>query len=54
MLVRFDQKNGATDIGISRDQIKLGSINMHGMALGNVLTAPMVRGNLATYESLVR
>ncbi|MGQ0844033.1 MAG: ABC transporter substrate-binding protein, partial [Sporichthyaceae bacterium] len=39
-----EQKGGATDIGITKDSIKLGSINMHGMALGNVLTAPQVRG----------
>jgi len=42
------QKGGATDVGVTKDEIKLGSINMHGMALGNVLTAPQVRGNLAT------
>ncbi|MGQ0842743.1 MAG: ABC transporter substrate-binding protein, partial [Sporichthyaceae bacterium] len=47
-----EQKNGVTDVGISRDQIKLGSINMHGMALGNVLTAPQVRGNLATASAI--
>ncbi|MGQ0464809.1 MAG: ABC transporter substrate-binding protein, partial [Sporichthyaceae bacterium] len=48
----YDQKNGATDIGISKDAIKLGSINMHGMALGNVLTQPQVRGNLATASAI--
>ena len=42
-----EQKNGATDVGVTKDAIKLGSINMHGMALGNVLVAPQVRGNLA-------
>jgi hypothetical protein len=45
-------KGGATDVGITKDTIKLGSINMHGMALGNVLTAPQVRGNLATATSV--
>ncbi|MGQ0843816.1 MAG: ABC transporter substrate-binding protein [Sporichthyaceae bacterium] len=46
------QKGGATDQGVTKDQIKLGSINMHGMALGNVLTAPQVRGNLATASAI--
>ena len=36
----YEAANGATDVGVTRDTIKLGSINMHGMALGNVLTAP--------------
>ncbi len=44
----YDAKNGATEIGVTKDSIKLGSINMHGMALGNVLVQPMVRGNLAS------
>jgi hypothetical protein len=44
----YDKTNGATDIGISKDAIQLGSVNMHGMALGNVLTAPQARGNMAT------
>jgi hypothetical protein len=48
----YDAKNGATDIGVTRDQIKLGSINMHGMALGNLITAPQVRGNMATIAAL--
>ncbi len=48
----YDAKNGATDIGVTRDSIKLGSINMHGMALGNLITAPQVRGNLATMAAL--
>jgi hypothetical protein len=48
----YDQKNGATDIGVTKTGIKLGSINMHGMALGNVLTAPQVRGNLATASAI--
>ncbi len=43
-----EQKGGATDTGVTKDEIRLGSINMHGMALGNVLTAPQVRGNLAS------
>ncbi|MGQ0842618.1 MAG: ABC transporter substrate-binding protein [Sporichthyaceae bacterium] len=48
----YDQRNGATDVGVTRDGIKLGSINMHGMALGNVLTAPQARGNLATASAV--
>jgi hypothetical protein len=41
------EKGGNTDVGVTKTDIKLGSINMHGMALGNVLTAPQVRGNQA-------
>jgi hypothetical protein len=48
----YDQKNGATDVGVTKDEIKLGSVSMHGMALGNVLVAPVVRGNLATISSI--
>ncbi len=47
-----DQKNGATEIGVTKDSIKLGSVNMHGMALGNVLVQPMVRGNLASSSQI--
>jgi ABC-type branched-subunit amino acid transport system substrate-binding protein len=43
----YDQKNGATDFGVTKDAIQLGSINMHGMALGNVIVDPEVRSNLA-------
>ncbi|MGQ0466595.1 MAG: ABC transporter substrate-binding protein [Sporichthyaceae bacterium] len=48
----YDAKNGATDIGVTKDQIKLGSINMYGMALGNLITQPMVRGNLAAASAI--
>ncbi|MGQ0465470.1 MAG: ABC transporter substrate-binding protein [Sporichthyaceae bacterium] len=48
----YDAKDGATDIGVTKNEIKLGSINMHGMALGNLITAPMVRGNLATAAAI--
>jgi hypothetical protein len=48
----YDQKNGATDVGITKDQIHLGSVNMHGMALGNVLVSPQVRGNEAAAEAI--
>jgi hypothetical protein len=47
-----EQKNGATDVGVTRDSIKLGSINMHGMALGNIITLPQVRANLAAAEAV--
>ena len=47
-----EEKNGVTDIGVTKDGIKLGSINMHGMALGNVLVAPQVRGNLAAAAAI--
>jgi hypothetical protein len=39
----YDAKNGATDVGVTKDEIKLGSVNMHGMALGNIITVPQVR-----------
>jgi hypothetical protein len=48
----YDQKNGATDIGVTKDAIKLGTINMHGMALGNVLVTPQVHGDLAAMQAI--
>ncbi len=48
----YEAKNGATDIGVTKESIKLGSINMHGMALGNLITQPMVRGNLAAASAI--
>jgi ABC-type branched-subunit amino acid transport system substrate-binding protein len=48
----YDAKQGATDVGVTKDSIKLGSINMQGMALGNVITMPQVRGNLATASAI--
>ncbi|HZE66657.1 MAG TPA: ABC transporter substrate-binding protein, partial [Sporichthyaceae bacterium] len=48
----YDAKNGATDVGITRDQIRLGSVNMHGMALGNVLTRPQAISNMATAAAI--
>ncbi len=48
----YEAKNGVTDIGITRDSIKLGSINMHGMALGNIITQPQVRANLAAAQAI--
>jgi ABC-type branched-subunit amino acid transport system substrate-binding protein len=49
---RFRATNGATDTGVTRDTIKLGSINMHGMALANVVTEPVVRGTFASAEAI--
>jgi ABC-type branched-subunit amino acid transport system substrate-binding protein len=39
-------------VGVSKDEIKLGSVNMHGMALGNLITAPLVRGNQASAAAI--
>jgi ABC-type branched-subunit amino acid transport system substrate-binding protein len=45
-------KNGATDTGVTNDSIKLGTVNMHGMALGNILVTPIVNGIKATLASI--
>jgi hypothetical protein len=45
-------KNGATDIGITKNSIALGTVNMHGMALGNVLITPMVNGVRAALSAI--
>ncbi len=45
-------KNGVTDVGITKNAIKTGSINMHGMALGNVVIAPIARGLVAAFASI--
>jgi ABC-type branched-subunit amino acid transport system substrate-binding protein len=50
--VAYERSNGATDVGVTKDSIQLGSVNMHGMALGNVLTAPQARGNMATAAAI--
>jgi len=47
-----DSKGGATDIGVTKDSIKMGTISMHGMALGNVLVTPLVNGIRGTMESI--
>jgi ABC-type branched-subunit amino acid transport system substrate-binding protein len=49
---RYTATNGATDVGVTRDAIRLGSINMHGMALANVVTEPVVRGAFASAEAI--
>ncbi|MGQ0623864.1 MAG: ABC transporter substrate-binding protein [Sporichthyaceae bacterium] len=43
---------GATDIGVTKDSIKLGSVSMHGIALGNLLVQPLVKGVSATLASI--
>jgi hypothetical protein len=48
----YNQKNGATDIGITKDQIKLGTINMHGVALGNIFVTPQLHAMTATITSI--
>jgi hypothetical protein len=48
----YQQKNGATDVGITKDAIHVGSFNMHGMALGNVLVDPLVRGDMAAMQAV--
>jgi len=45
-------KTGVTEIGVTKDEIKMGTISMHGMALGNVLVTPMVNGLRGTFASI--
>jgi ABC-type branched-subunit amino acid transport system substrate-binding protein len=45
-------KGGITDIGVTADSIKMGTVTMHGMALGNVLATPLVNGVRATFASI--
>jgi hypothetical protein len=42
----------ATDIGVTRNAIRMGTVSMHGMALGNVLVQPVVRGINAAFSSI--
>src|SRR5207253_5566309 len=42
----------ATDVGVSKESILLGSVSMHGMALGNILVEPVVRTNRATAAAI--
>jgi len=48
----YDQKNGATDVGVTKDSIKTGAINMHGMALGNVVIGPISRGMVGAFSAI--
>jgi hypothetical protein len=47
-----NDKGGATDTGVTKESIALGTVNMHGMALGNVLITPMVNGVRAALSSI--
>jgi ABC-type branched-subunit amino acid transport system substrate-binding protein len=47
-----EAKNGATDIGVTKDSIKLGTVSAHGIALGNLLVTPMVNGIKAAFASI--
>jgi hypothetical protein len=46
-----EQKQGVTDVGVTKNQIHMGTVSMHGMALGNVLIGPVVRGIQAEFSS---
>ncbi len=46
------EKNGITDVGVTKDSIKMGTVTMHGIALGNVLATPLVNGVKATFASI--
>jgi hypothetical protein len=48
----YDAKAGATDVGVTKDEIKMGSVNMHGMALGNVLVTPQINGDRAAAAAI--
>jgi ABC-type branched-subunit amino acid transport system substrate-binding protein len=48
----YDEKQGVTDVGVTKDTIKMGTVSMHGMALGNVLVSPLVNGIRGTMESI--
>ena len=45
-------KGGATDQGVTKDSIKMGTVTMHGIALGNLLATPLVNGIKATMASV--
>jgi ABC-type branched-subunit amino acid transport system substrate-binding protein len=45
-------KNGATEQGVTKDQIKLGTISMHGVALGNLIVTPIINGIKASFASI--
>jgi ABC-type branched-subunit amino acid transport system substrate-binding protein len=49
---RYDARNGATDIGVTKDSIKTGTIMMHGMALARLTTKPQVAGQLAAITAV--
>ena len=45
-------KDGATEQGVTKDQIKLGTISMHGVALGNLIVTPIINGIKASFASI--
>jgi ABC-type branched-subunit amino acid transport system substrate-binding protein len=47
-----ESKGGATDMGVTKDSIKMGTVTMHGIALGNLLATPLVNGIKATMASV--
>jgi hypothetical protein len=46
-----EQKNYATEVGVTKDEIHMGTVSMHGMALGNVLVNPIVHGIAAEFSA---
>jgi ABC-type branched-subunit amino acid transport system substrate-binding protein len=46
------EKNGATDIGVTKDEIRLGTVNMHGLALGNVFVQQLANGTTGTANAI--
>ncbi len=46
------QRGGATDTGVTKDSIKMGTVGMYGMALGNLLIGPIAAGIKATFTSI--
>ena len=47
-----DDKDFATDTGVTKSSIKLGTVNMHDIALGGVLTTPIVEGVRAALAAI--
>jgi ABC-type branched-subunit amino acid transport system substrate-binding protein len=47
-----DDKDGATDTGVTKNSITLGTVNMHDVALGGVLTTPIVDGVRAALSAI--
>jgi hypothetical protein len=45
-------KKGVTAQGVTNDQIKLGTISMHGVALGNLIVTPIINGIKASFASI--
>ncbi len=45
-------KQGVTEMGVTNDSIKMGTVGMYGMALGNLLIGPIAAGVKATFTSI--